>query len=93
MFENIRPLFANKPVMIGLNKVDILKRAELKSEKAELLAKLESDSVQICELSTVTQEGISEFKNKVGSRNLSADFSILIYFSFICFFAFCVYFV
>uniref|UniRef100_F1KX82 Nucleolar GTP-binding protein 1 n=1 Tax=Ascaris suum TaxID=6253 RepID=F1KX82_ASCSU len=64
LFESIRPLFANKPVLVGLNKVDIVKRDSLNKEKAALLNKLEEESIPIFEISTVTQEGITDFKNK-----------------------------
>ncbi|KHN73763.1 putative nucleolar GTP-binding protein 1 [Toxocara canis] len=64
LFESIRPLFANKPVFVGLNKVDILKRSVLKEEKAALLNKLEQEPVPVIEISAITQEGITEFRNK-----------------------------
>lgn len=64
LFENIRPLFTNKPVLIGLNKTDVLQRSELKSEKAAALAKLESDSVPIFPISTISQDGVMEFRNR-----------------------------
>lgn len=65
LFESIHPLFANKPVFIGLNKVDIVNRDALPSEKAALLANLEKQhSIGIVEVSTVTQQGITEFRNK-----------------------------
>ncbi|EJW82467.1 GTP-binding protein [Wuchereria bancrofti] len=63
LFESIRPLFVNKPVLIGLNKVDIVRRDELKQEKMEQLKRLEGDSASIFELSTVTQEGVMDFRN------------------------------
>lgn len=50
---------------MGLNKVDILSRSELSSDKIDLIRKLEQDSIQIFELSTVTQQGIVELRNKV----------------------------
>ncbi|NXJ16999.1 NOG1 protein, partial [Dicrurus megarhynchus] len=65
LFESIRPLFANKPVLIGLNKVDIIKRSDLNPEKMELLKRLEENCSSIFELSTVTQEGVMDFRNTV----------------------------
>lgn len=52
-------------MLVGLNKVDIVKRDSLNKEKAALLNKLEEESIPIFEISTVTQEGITDFKNKV----------------------------
>lgn len=65
LFQNIKPLFANKPILIGLNKTDVCKRSELAAEKAALIAKLEEESLSVFEMSTITQEGIMEFRNKV----------------------------
>jgi len=65
LFESIQPLFANKPVFIGLNKIDICRRSELDEEKTRLLEKLEKDhSVPIVEISTLTEEGIVELRDK-----------------------------
>lgn len=58
LFESIRPLFANKPVLIGLNKVDIKRRSEISSEGVVLLEKLEAEGVPIIETSTITKEGV-----------------------------------
>ncbi|KAI6221450.1 Nucleolar GTP-binding protein 1 [Aphelenchoides fujianensis] len=58
LFESIRPLFANKPVFIGLNKIDIIRREDLGAETNALLEKLESDNVRIVQLSTVSEEGV-----------------------------------
>lgn len=55
----------NKPVLVGLNKVDIVKRNELKLEKMEQLKRLEDSCLSMFELSTVTQEGIMDFRNTV----------------------------
>ncbi|CAD6196883.1 unnamed protein product [Caenorhabditis auriculariae] len=64
LFESIRPLFANKPVIVGLNKVDIMRRGDLPQEKAELLAKLEREGIPIVETSTVTKEGVIALRDK-----------------------------
>jgi len=55
LFESIRPLFANKPVFIGLNKIDIIRRAEISSEKQALLEAIEKNDIPDCEISTVTK--------------------------------------
>ncbi|KAI1733029.1 nucleolar GTP-binding protein 1 (NOG1) domain-containing protein [Ditylenchus destructor] len=64
LFESIHPLFANKPVFIGLNKVDILRRADLSPEKEAILEKLEKQNVPIIEISTLSEEGIVELRDK-----------------------------
>uniref|UniRef100_A0A1I7TQ90 Nucleolar GTP-binding protein 1 n=1 Tax=Caenorhabditis tropicalis TaxID=1561998 RepID=A0A1I7TQ90_9PELO len=64
LFESIRPLFANKPVLIGLNKVDIRHRSDLPAEKAALLDQLEKEGIPIVETSTLTQEGIMSLRDR-----------------------------
>uniref|UniRef100_A0A914MEP0 Nucleolar GTP-binding protein 1 n=1 Tax=Meloidogyne incognita TaxID=6306 RepID=A0A914MEP0_MELIC len=64
LFESIQPLFANKPVFVGLNKIDVLRRKDLPAETEELLKKFESDNIPIVELSTLTEEGVIELRDK-----------------------------
>uniref|UniRef100_A0A0N5AVP8 Nucleolar GTP-binding protein 1 n=1 Tax=Syphacia muris TaxID=451379 RepID=A0A0N5AVP8_9BILA len=64
LFKNIKPLFSNKPVLIGLNKIDVRKRADLDHEKAQLIAELEKDAIPVIEMSTISQEGIMDLRNK-----------------------------
>uniref|UniRef100_A0A914XAA0 Nucleolar GTP-binding protein 1 n=1 Tax=Plectus sambesii TaxID=2011161 RepID=A0A914XAA0_9BILA len=71
LFESIRPLFANKPVLIGLNKIDILRRADLAPSKRALIDKFEEEGVHIMEMSTITQEGVMEFRNEACDRLLA----------------------
>uniref|UniRef100_A0AC35TN34 Nucleolar GTP-binding protein 1 n=1 Tax=Rhabditophanes sp. KR3021 TaxID=114890 RepID=A0AC35TN34_9BILA len=63
LFESIRPLFANKPVVVGLNKIDIIKREHLPEEKQAILKQIEAGGVPVLELSTVDELGVSELKN------------------------------
>uniref|UniRef100_A0A0K0EI55 Nucleolar GTP-binding protein 1 n=1 Tax=Strongyloides stercoralis TaxID=6248 RepID=A0A0K0EI55_STRER len=63
LFESIRPLFANKPVVLGLNKIDIIKREELPIEKQKVLQDIEASGIPILQLSTVSEEGVSNLKN------------------------------
>src|SRR3569623_2028981 len=65
LFESIRPQFSNKPVYVGLNKVDILRRGDLPPEKAEFLTKLDQQNIPIVDMSTVSQEGIMNLRDQV----------------------------
>ncbi|CAJ0567543.1 unnamed protein product, partial [Mesorhabditis spiculigera] len=67
LFESIKPLFVNKPVLIGLNKVDVRRRSDLPPEKEELLKKLEADNIPLIEMSTITKEGV------LGLRDAACD--------------------
>ncbi|KAL3123110.1 hypothetical protein niasHT_005043 [Heterodera trifolii] len=65
LFESIQPLFSNKPVFVGLNKIDLITRKDLIAEKeAVLREKLETAGVPVVELSTLTQQGITELRDK-----------------------------
>jgi len=64
LFRNIKPLFANKPLFIVANKVDIKKIADLSEEDQELFKQFTDDNVQVIETSTVTEEGIMDVKNQ-----------------------------
>ena len=64
LFNNIKPLFANKPLIMALNKVDIITPQELREDGRDLLAQLEKDGVHIMPMSTVTEEGIMEIKTR-----------------------------
>lgn len=65
LFNSIKPLFANKPTFLVINKIDVAKLEDLDDERAGLVRSLvdESDgSVQIAEISTFTDEGIMDLK-------------------------------
>jgi len=65
LFDSIRPLFNNKPLIVVANKTDVLRRAELGEEKAALLKAIETEiEGDILEMSTVTEEGVMEVKTK-----------------------------
>jgi len=63
LFDSIRPLFSNKPVLIGLNKIDILRLASLPADKRAPLDKLANDGVSIIEMSTMTLEGVMQLRD------------------------------
>lgn len=72
LFNNIKPLFANKPIFICLNKVDILKFDELPEEKRELFKQFEEDGVTIIPMSTLSEEGIMDVKMEACERLLAS---------------------
>ncbi|ORY90922.1 P-loop containing nucleoside triphosphate hydrolase protein [Leucosporidium creatinivorum] len=65
LYQSIKPLFTNKPTFIVVNKIDVQRRADLDpARKAMLDAILNEDGVQILEISTVTDEGVMDARNK-----------------------------
>lgn len=72
LFESIKPLFTNKPLIIVMNKVDIVHLDELSPEKRTVLKPLEDDTnVPILEMSTVTDFGVMEVKLEACERLLA----------------------
>jgi nucleolar GTP-binding protein len=63
LFDNIRPLFNNKPLVVVANKSDVVSRAELSEEKEAIYKEIEKEiGAQILEMSTVTEQGVMEVK-------------------------------
>ncbi|SOV02463.1 probable NOG1 - nucleolar G-protein required for 60S ribosomal subunit biogenesis [Ustilago sp. UG-2017a] len=70
LFNSIKPLFANKPCILAINKTDAKRLSDLEPERAALVQSIidESDGkVKLAELSTYTDEGVME------TRNLACD--------------------
>jgi nucleolar GTP-binding protein len=72
LFNNIRPLFANKPLLFVLNKVDIVRLEELPAEKqAHYQPIIDDPSICFLEMSTVSEIGIMAAKQEACERLLS----------------------
>lgn len=63
LFQSIKPLFSNKPIVIVVNKIDIIKIEELPQEKKKLFDDLKENYL-IHEMSTVTGDGVIELRNE-----------------------------
>ena len=48
LFNGIKPLFANKPLLVIMNKVDVMRPEELPEEKKELLKVFDQDGMLYC---------------------------------------------
>ena len=63
LFNNIKPLFSNKPLLVVANKSDVLNRAELDAGKEEIYKQIEKEiGRDILEMSTVTEKGVMDVK-------------------------------
>ncbi|WFC98772.1 Nucleolar GTP-binding protein 1 [Malassezia yamatoensis] len=63
LFNSIKPLFANKPTFLVINKIDVAKLEDLDDERAGLVRNVLADgNVHLAEISTFTDEGIMELK-------------------------------
>lgn len=64
LFHNIRPLFANKPLMVVVNKIDVKRIADLSDEHRELFEQLKREDVLVHEMSTAASTGVVELRNE-----------------------------
>ena len=71
LFNNIKPLFANKPLLVALNKVDIVSPQELREDARQVLAQFEKDGIPIVPMSTLTEEGVVDAKIRACDELLS----------------------
>ncbi|ROT76283.1 putative nucleolar GTP-binding protein 1 [Penaeus vannamei] len=74
IFESIKPLFVNKPLIVACNKTDVITLRELKEkspEKFNLISALEEEKIPILEMSTLTQDGVMEVKKEACDRLLA----------------------
>lgn len=72
LFDSIKPLFANKPLALVLNKTDILTLDELDEGKKKIIHDLVDDpeEIPIMQMSTVTEKGVMEVKTEACERLL-----------------------
>lgn len=73
LFDSIKPLFANKPLMVVVNKVDILSLEELNPERKAIIDDLiaEDKTIPVKFMSTVNETGVMDVKNEACERLLS----------------------
>lgn len=71
LFRNIKPLFANKPLLIVANKCDVKRISELSEENQKMFADLEADGFPVIETSTLTEEGVIQVKTEACDRLLA----------------------
>ncbi|KAJ2907393.1 Nucleolar GTP-binding protein 1 [Zalerion maritima] len=72
LFQEIKPLFSNKLVFLVINKIDVTRPEDLDPEtQAQVQTLLQSDGVEMLQLSCTTQEGVQEVKNAACDRLMS----------------------
>jgi len=62
LFNSIKPLFANKPVLVVCNKIDVIKFENLNEEDRNLLQSIAVDGVELIPMSAITEEGVTNVK-------------------------------
>ncbi|KAM6990238.1 GTP-binding protein 4 isoform 2-T2 [Tautogolabrus adspersus] len=71
LFNSIRPLFANKPLIVVANKCDVKKINELPEENQKIFADLSTEGIPVIETSTLTEEGVMQVKTEACDRLLA----------------------
>jgi len=71
LFESIKPLFANKPLLVVVNKIDVVRLDELKDDQKLLMKKFLDDNIPLLEMSTFTEEGVVNVKTEACERLLA----------------------
>ncbi|CCF59851.1 hypothetical protein KAFR_0I00700 [Kazachstania africana CBS 2517] len=73
LFHSIKPLFANKSVMVVINKTDIIGPEDLDEERAQLLQTIkEIDGVEIMTTSCQLEDNIMDVRNKACEKLLAS---------------------
>jgi nucleolar GTP-binding protein len=64
LFQSIKPLFTNKPVLLVINKIDIVRLADLSPENRSYVETITVDpTVTVVEASTYSEEGVMNVRN------------------------------
>ncbi|KAB0396228.1 hypothetical protein E2I00_014218 [Balaenoptera physalus] len=71
LFQNIRPLFVNKPLIIVANKCDVKRIAELSEDDQKIFLDLQAEGFSVVETSTLTEEGVIKVKTEACDRLLA----------------------
>ena len=71
LFENIRPLFSQKPLLVALNKSDIVTLEELSEEERGAIGKLSQEGLSVLSMSTVQEDGVMNVRNAACDALLS----------------------
>jgi len=65
LFDSIKPLFNNKPLIVVTNKCDVLARSELREDQEAIYKEIEKEiGRNILEMSTVTEVGVMDVKTE-----------------------------
>ncbi|KAF0764910.1 nucleolar GTP-binding protein 1, partial [Aphis craccivora] len=64
LYESIKPLFTNKPLLVVCNKVDVTPMDQLSEANREALSIFEKNNVPLLSMSAVTDEGVMEVKQQ-----------------------------
>jgi len=62
LFNSIKPLFSGKPIVLALNKIDVVQFESIPLEDQAAIKELEKEGATLVRMSTMTEEGVSLVK-------------------------------
>lgn len=71
LFESLRPLFSNKPLLLICNKIDLMRPDQLSGEDFAILQGLLDQGIEMAESSCVTEEGVMNVRNSACEKLLN----------------------
>jgi nucleolar GTP-binding protein len=71
LFHSIKPLFANKPLMLVINKIDTRKPDDLTAEERQVLESMITDDVTVVQCSCYTDEGVMDVRKTACDKLLA----------------------
>jgi len=72
LFRSIKPLFANKQLLIVVNKIDVQPWESLSSEHKSLIEQQVEEGTSLMFMSNVSEQGVSDVKNAACDKLLAA---------------------
>ena len=73
LYNSIKPLFVNKPILLVVNKIDVKRPEDLSAEQRALLDEILADPmVSMGQISCFTDEGVMEIRNMACDMLLAA---------------------
>ena len=72
LFHNIKPLFTNKPLILVVNKIDVIKLKDLPEESQQAIATIVKEGATMVESSSFSDEGIMNVKTVACEKLLAA---------------------
>ncbi|KAF4567288.1 Nucleolar GTP-binding protein 1 [Pleurotus pulmonarius] len=65
LFHSIKPLFAGKPTLLVINKIDVKRLEDVEPESRALVQEIiDSEGVEVVQVSCYSEEGVMDLKNK-----------------------------
>ncbi|GLB45009.1 hypothetical protein LshimejAT787_1900870 [Lyophyllum shimeji] len=65
LFHSIKPLFANKPTLLVINKIDVMRLEDVQPDSRAMVQEIiDTEGVQCVQVSCYSEEGVMELKNK-----------------------------